>query len=85
MADAIVDWEGAKPSITYSPKDNSVKVPIGSLGDWMIKEITTSLDEENEDKEEDGKSEISVAVVQSSGQYTETDTRLGHLGPSFYH
>ena len=32
MADAIVDWGGAKPSITYDPKENRVKVSIGSLG-----------------------------------------------------
>src|SRR5450631_4242228 len=35
MADAIVDWGGAKPSITYGPKDNRVKVSIGSLGGWV--------------------------------------------------
>ena len=28
MADAIVDWGGAKPSITYDPKKNRVKVFI---------------------------------------------------------
>ena len=32
ISDAIVDWGGAKPSITYKPKDNRVKVSIGSLG-----------------------------------------------------
>ena len=31
MTDAIVDWGGVKPSITYGPKDNRVKVSIGSL------------------------------------------------------
>ena len=53
MADAIMDWEGAKPSITYGPKDIRVKVYIGSLGHWVKEEITPSLDEgegENEGK-----------------------------------
>ena len=31
MANAIVDWGGLKPSITYGPKDNKVKVFLGSL------------------------------------------------------
>ena len=29
MADIIVDWGGTKPSITYGPKDNRVKVVEG--------------------------------------------------------
>ena len=32
MSDTIVDWGGIKPSITYGPEDNRVKVLIGSLG-----------------------------------------------------
>ena len=31
MADAIVDWGGAKLSIIYDLKNNRVKVSIGSL------------------------------------------------------
>ena len=30
MVNAIVDWGGVKPSITYGPKDNRVKVSIRS-------------------------------------------------------
>ena len=85
MADAIVDWGGAKPSITYGHKDNRVMVSIGSLDGWVKKEIATSSDEEKEDKEEDGKNETLVGVVQSGRQDTKTYIRLGHLGPSFYH
>ena len=51
----------------------------------MRKEIATSLDEEKEDNEEDGKSEKLVGLVQLGGQDTETFTIVGHLGPSFYH
>ena len=45
-----MDWGGVKPSITYAPKDNRVKVSIGSLGGWVREEITTSLDKEEENK-----------------------------------
>lgn len=85
MADAIVDWGGAKPSITYGPKDNRVKESIGSLDHWVRKKIATSSDEEKKDNEEDRKNETLVRVVQSGGQDTKIDTRLGHRGPSFYH
>ena len=51
MSDAIVDWRGIKPSITNGSKDNRVKVSIGSLGGWVRKEITSSLDEGENNKE----------------------------------
>ena len=51
MADAIVDWRGIKPSITYGPKDNMVRISIGSWGGWVRKEMTSSS-YEGEDKEE---------------------------------
>ena len=49
MADAIVDWGGAKPSITYGPKENIVKVYIGSLGRWVREEIIPSSDKREEE------------------------------------
>ena len=49
MADAIVDWGGVKPSITYGPKDKIVKISIGSWGGWIRKEMTSSSDEGQED------------------------------------
>ena len=85
IADALIDWGGTNPSITYDPKDNRVKMSIGSLGGWVKKEIATSSDEEQEDNDDDKKSQTLVRVVQSFGQSTETDIRLGHLGPSSYH
>ena len=51
----------------------------------MRKGIATSSDEDKEDKEKDGKSETLVGVVQSGGQGTNTDIRIGHLGSSSYH
>ena len=32
MSNAIVDWEGVKPSITYGPEDNRFKIRIGTWG-----------------------------------------------------
>lgn len=68
MTNAIVDWGGVKPSITYGPKDNRVKVSIGSLGGWMREEITSSSDEEDEGKEEKKGGETLVGVIHSDGQ-----------------
>ena len=53
MADVIVDWRGVKPSITYGPKENKVKVYIGSLGRWVRKEIIHFSDEGEEKINED--------------------------------
>ena len=68
-----MDWEGIKPSITYGPEDNRVKVPIGSWGSWIRQEIASPSKDED-DANEDGKNDHTlVEVVQSGG-----------LGPSFY-
>lgn len=32
MANAVVDWGGPKPAITYGPKGNRSKVPIRFIG-----------------------------------------------------
>ena len=45
MADAVVAWGGVKPSITYGPAGNMVKVAIVSLGRWVRKELTSFSDE----------------------------------------
>lgn len=63
MADATVDWGGAKPSITYGPKENRAKVPIGSIASLTAGEITTSSDEEEEKNKEEVKNEKLVGVV----------------------
>ena len=63
MANAIVDWGGTKPSITYEPKENHAKVPIGSIASLTMAEITTSSDEEEEMNEEKVKNEKLVGVV----------------------
>ena len=52
MADAVVDWGGVKPSITYGPKDNRSRVSIGFWGRWIRKEMTFSSDEGEEANKE---------------------------------
>ena len=45
MADVIVDRVGLKPSITYGPKDNRVKVSVRSLGGWVREEVEPISDD----------------------------------------
>ena len=85
MSDAIVDWGGSKPSITYGPKDNKVKVSIGSLGGWVRKEIASSSEDESDNKKDDENDEALVGVVHSGGHDRILDSGSGGLDPSFYH
>ena len=85
MSDAIVDWGGAKPFITYGPKDNRVKVSIGSLSGWMRKEVASSSKDKGDDKEDDKNDKALVAVVYSDGHGRIIDSGSGFLGPSFDH
>ena len=39
MADAVIDWGGTKPSITYGLEGNRVKISIGSLGGWAYRNL----------------------------------------------
>ena len=85
MSDAIVDLGDAKPSITYGPKDNRVKVSIGSLGGWVRKDFASSSEDEGEDKDNGKNDEALIGVVHSEGHEGFTDSGSGFLGPSFYH
>jgi hypothetical protein len=49
------------------------------------KKITSSSEEEDNDKEEDKNGEKLVGVVHLGGQRTIIDSRLESLGPNFYH
>ena len=51
----------------------------------MRKVITSSSDEEKDDKEEWNNGVTLVGVIHSSGQGTTIDSRSGSLGPGFYH
>ena len=64
MVNAMVDWGEVKPSITYGPKDNKIRVCIGSWGGWVRKEMTSSSDE-GEDNEEKKNEEELIGVVHS--------------------
>ena len=84
MSDAIVDWRGSKPSVTYGPKDNRVKVSIGSLGGWVTKKIASFSEDENDDKKVDENDEALVGAVHSGDYGRLVDSGSGGLGPSFY-
>ena len=71
----------SQTSITYGPKDNRVKVFIGSLGGWIRKKIASSLEDEGDGKDD----EALVGVVHSCGHWRIIDLESGFLGPSFYH
>ncbi|BFI32702.1 hypothetical protein MPTK2_3g07970 [Marchantia polymorpha subsp. ruderalis] len=81
MADAIVDWGGSKPSITYGPRENRAKVPIGSL---TGAEVVTSSDEQPKGKKKVENNDTLVGVVNSGCKETTVNGRLSHLGPGFY-
>ena len=85
MVDAIVDWRGAEPSITYGSKNNWVKIFIGSLGGWVRKEITSCLKDEGDDKNDDKNDKALVRMVHSADHGRIIDSGFGFLGPSFYH
>ena len=84
MANVIVDWEGPKPSITYGPKDNRVKVSIGSLGGWIKEEVDQSLEGEEEYKNEDKFDHNLVEVVQLNSEKSRIGSGSAFLGPTFY-
>ena len=67
MSDAIVDWGGTKPSITYGPKGNGVKVSIRSLRNWVRKNIASSLEDEGDDKKDNENNGELVEIVHSGG------------------
>ena len=85
MLNAIVDWGGAKPSITYGPKDNRVIVSIWSLGSWMKKELYLPSEKEVESKVKDDISKALVGVVHPESQGTIVNSSSGGLGPRFYY
>ncbi|PTQ27291.1 hypothetical protein MARPO_0207s0002 [Marchantia polymorpha] len=83
MANAIVDWGGLKPSITYGPQDNRVKVSIGSLGGKVTEDPELSSGKE-EEKNEAKCDDTLVGVVQSNERKNRLDVGSGSLDPSFY-
>ena len=85
MSDAVVNWGGVRPSITYGPKDNRVVVSIGSLGSWVKRELYLPSEEVVENKVKDSLDETLVGVVQPKGQNTIVSSSSGNLGPKFYH
>ena len=63
MANVVLDWGGQKPSITYGPKDNRVKVFIASLSGWVREEIDHISDDEENEKSNGKFDDTLVGVV----------------------
>jgi len=84
MANAMVNWGGPKPSITYGPEGNRVIVSIGSLEGWMKKEMYLPLEKEIDDLNENEIGKALVGVVHPEGQRVVIDSGSGSLGPNFY-
>ena len=80
MANAIVDWGGVKPSITYGPEGNRSRVSIGSWGGWVRKELTSSSDEGEED-EEKRDDEALVGAFHSEGHDKYDYCKVNTMGP----
>ena len=84
MADAVVDWGGTKPLITYGPKVNRVKVPIGSLGGWVRQELDHSSGEEDGDQDKKDPKEVLVGTMKRENDKTNMQPVSRSWGPSFY-
>ena len=91
MSDAIVNWGGARPSITYGPKDNKAIMSIRSLGSWMKRELYLPSEEVVRNKFKDSLDEALVGVVQPKGQNTSvwrpltTTPRMATAHNTFFH
>ena len=64
MSNAVVDWGGHKPSITYGPVDNRVKVSIAPLGGLVREEIDPMSDEEEKGGTKEDFEDTLVGIVQ---------------------
>ena len=84
MANAVVDCEGQKPSITYGPEDNIVKVSIASFSGWIRVELDPILDDEKNSKSEEKFDDTLVGVVQLDREKAKMCSSSGLLGPSLY-
>ena len=83
MSNAVVDWGGQKPSITYGPIDNMVKVSIAPLSGWVREEIDPMSDEE-ENGGSNEKFEVTLVGVVQNKEKAKMYSSNGFLGPSFY-
>ena len=83
MANAIVNWGGQKPSITYGHEDNRIKISVGSSGGWVREEVDPTSDDEKNDKDEGKFDDTLVGVVQLNGENVKMYSSSSFLGPSF--
>ena len=84
MARAVVDWGGARPSITYGPEGNRSKVPIGPSIEWLEGgKSSTSSDTEGNDSEH-AKERLVGHAQPRRGLASAEIHGLGCMGPSLY-
>ena len=84
MARTVVDWGGARPSITYGPDGNWSKIPIGPSIEWLEGgESSTSSDAEGNGNEH--AKERLVGHAQPRQELgTARNNGLSCMGPSLY-
>ena len=84
MSNAIVDQGGVKPSITYGPEDNRIKIRIGTWGGWIRQEIVSFSEDEDDAKEDNKKKNTLIGRVHSGGHGRPIYQGSGSLGSKFY-
>lgn len=50
MANAIVDWRGSKPTITYGYVENRVRMPIRSIVSMEVGGLSSDSEEDESDR-----------------------------------
>ena len=84
MANAVINWGGQKPSITYGPEDNRVKVSIAPLSGWIREDIDPISAEEDNGGSDEKFDDTLMGVVQLNKEKAKMYSTSGLLGPSLY-
>jgi hypothetical protein len=85
MANAVVEWGGSKPSITYGPEENRTRVLIEPVSSLRVGKDPYVGDETSEDEREEDKERL-VGHAQPSKEDTPLmGIELHSLGPNLYH
>ena len=80
----FLNWGGVKPSITYGPEDNRVKIRISTWSGCIRQEIVSSS-EDGDDSKDDNKKENTLIGRMHSGHHGRPIYQgSGSLGPKFY-
>ena len=85
MANAVVEWEGPQPSITYGPKDNRARVPIESASSLRARIEQNEDGDTKEEEGEDAEWRLVGHAQPSKESVPMTGLELHDLGPNLYH